>query len=609
MLAIGILGVAAARIRRESAARRDALLKVDRLYAELAVLNASLETKVASRTAELQATETQLRSQVERVVASERESARNLAVAEESQRRLLIAMAEEKRSGERLRESEQRFRQLAEHIGKVFWIQELGTPQLLYLSPAFEEIWGRSREDLLAHPRTWIETIHPDDRERIAQAVSIKQVRGDYDESYRIIRPDGTLRWIRDRAYPIADAAGEVYRIVGTAEDISERRMLEEQLRRTQRIEAIGALSSGIAHDLNNILAPVLMAPALLRLTAKDERERELLALIEQSARRGADVIKQLLTFSRGSGGERVPLQVRHLLKEMQNIVTEMFPREINVRFDTATDLPLVAGDATQLHQVLLNLCVNARDAMPTGGQLTVQTRNIEVTAEQVRLHPLARPGPHILITVRDTGHGIPPEIIERIFDPFFTTKELGKGTGLGLSTVLGIVRSHCGFVEVESAPGRGALFRVYLPASITELPALAGAEAGGLPLGLGEFILVVDDERTIREATRLVLEHQGYRVILATQGAEALEIFRQRMAEISLVVTDVMMPVMNGVDMLRQMRELRPGLKVLVTSGMASDSKQTELAALGITELLPKPCEQRELLAAVVRQLAPAKL
>ena len=413
-------------------------------------------------------------------------------------------------------------------------------------------------------------------------------------------KKNGELFWERCSISPVLDDRGNIAHFVAVKEDTTEHRRFEEHLRRSQRLEAVGALASGIAHDLNNILAPVLMAPGLLKETVRTVQEQELLELVEQSGKRASDVVKQLLTFSRGSGGDRVPLHVAHILREMRGIVAETFPRNITLRSIVAPGLKPVLGDATQLHQVLLNLCVNARDAMPDGGTLTLGGENTVVDEELARLNSPAIPGPHVMLSVTDAGHGMPPEVVERIFDPFFTTKEIGKGTGLGLSTVLGIVRSHGGFLTVESETDRGTTFRVYLPAALSEQAVPSAVATATAPRGRNELILVVDDEPSISESTRVVLERSGYRALAATSGNEALELFRLHVGDISLVITDVMMPVMDGISMLRRMRDIRPDIRAVVTTGMASESKQTELADLGITEALPKPCDRSELLEAV---------
>jgi PAS domain S-box-containing protein len=410
----------------------------------------------------------------------------------------------------------------------------------------------------------------------------------------------GDLFWERESIFPMRDDGGKITHFVTVKEDITELRELEDHLRRSQRMEAVGTLASGIAHDLNNILSPMLLLPELLKETVQGEKEVELLDLIAQGAQRASDVVKQLLTFIRGSGGERVPLHLRHLLNEFQALLAETFPREIVLHFDVSPNLLPVLGETTQLHQVLLNLCMNSRDAMPGGGTITLHAANTVVDAELARVSPLAKPGPHVLISVTDTGHGMTPNVMERVFDPFFTTKGIGAGTGLGLSTALGIVRSHGGFMTVSSKPDEGATFRIYLPGAHSDSLAPSRVATTGLPEGNSELILIVDDEPSIRGATRLALETHGYRALVASGGADGLVLFRQHASEISLVLTDVMMPGMSGVAMLREMLVIEPRLKALVMTGMTSNSNRAEIATLGVGEPLAKPFRPRDLIAAV---------
>jgi PAS domain S-box-containing protein len=510
-----------------------------------------------------------------------------------------------KNAEETLRASEERFRQVVENITEVFWMTDVLNGRIMYVSPAFEKVWGRPCDELYRTPGLWKKTLHPEDRERAIAAMDTKQVPGSYDETYRIMRPDGKVRWVRDRAFPIKDRRGDVRRIVGVAEDITERKDLERQFLRAQRLEAIGTLASGIAHDMNNILAPMLMIPPLLRDHVADAGDRALLEMLEQGAQRGAGVVKQLLTFSRGVQGERGPVQVRHLLKEMTDIMRETFPRDIVVSCRTGSGLLPVTVDPTQLHQVLMNLCVNARDAMPQGGEIVLEARNVTLDENARQIHPAASPGPHVVLVVSDTGQGIPPEVIERIFDPFFTTKDLGKGTGLGLSTVLGIVKGHGGFITVESEPGHGATFKVYLPAAPAVAPATAPTTDGPVTRGGGELVLVVDDESSVREALRQVLEKHGYRVATATDGRDALTVFSQHRDSVRVVLTDVMMPTMNGAALARRLREISPQLRIIVTTGLVDAETQRELAALGISELVRKPFDVREVLEVLRREAA----
>ncbi|MDB6093625.1 MAG: multi-sensor hybrid histidine kinase [Verrucomicrobia bacterium] len=507
-----------------------------------------------------------------------------------------------KRAGRILQESEERFRELAENIREVFWITDLATHEKLYVSPAYEIVWGRTCTSLYAAPQSWLEAVRPEDRARVERA---RDSHPDtFAEEYRILRPDGEERWIRDRAFAVKEPDGSIKRCVGVAEDITESKKLQEQFFRAQRMEAIGTLAGGIAHDLNNILAPILMAPALLRENARTEQDRRLLNVIEQSAKRGSNVVRQLLTFSRGTGGDRVEVQLPSLLAEMGEIMRETFPRDIMIEINAPPDLRPVVGDPTQLHQVIMNLCVNARDAMPGGGTLSLNVKNVELTAEEVRTHSPAQAGSHVALSITDTGEGISPAIMDRIFDPFFTTKPPTKGTGLGLSTVLGIVRSHQGYTTVASTVGSGTTFTIYLPAAAVDTRLPAPPKAEDLAGGHGELILVVDDEEPILAATRLMLEHYGYRVETAGNGAEALAAFVANREAIKVVITDVMMPVMGGVTLIRALRALAPKLKVLATSGLTDQENDAQLKAAGVNGIIAKPCNPLELLEAIRAQL-----
>jgi PAS domain S-box-containing protein len=505
------------------------------------------------------------------------------------------------------RASEERFRQLAENITEVFWITDPTMHQIFYVSPAYEKIWGRTCESLYATPLDWVNAIHPEDRARITDAATSWMVSGEYNETFRIVRPDGTVRWIHDRGFPVKDGTGKVFRLVGTAADITEQKSLEKQLLHAQRLESVGTLASGIAHDLNNILAPMLMAGGLLKSKLTEQRDRDILSMVENGAKRGANIIRQLLTFGRGVEGERGPVELRHLIRDMVQIAEETFPRNIEVSQDVPKDLWIVIADFTQLHQVLLNLCVNARDAMPNGGKLSLEARNLHVTAAEAKLHSLTKPGPYLVLSVTDSGQGIPPEIISRIFDPFFTTKPLGKGTGLGLSTVIGIAKSHGGSVTVYSEPGHGTVFRVYLPATDDSTIATRSQSAAPMPVGHGELVLVVDDEEAIRSTTGKILQEHGYRVLLAPNGEEAIRLYIEQTSAVHLVLTDIMMRGMGGLELVRSLRILSPKLKIIATSGLGQDDKKDELGKLGVGEMLSKPCPPGVLLKAVEHILSTA--
>jgi len=516
---------------------------------------------------------------------------------------VIFDITQQKQIEQALRQSEERFRQVVENIHEVFWMTDVEKNQMLYISPGYERIWGASCQSLYANPESWLAAIHSDDRERMRLAAQTREKTVGYDETYRIIRPDGEVRWIRDQAFPVADADGVIRRVVGVAEDVTESKTLQSQFLRAQRLEAIGTLSSGIAHDLNNILAPMLMVGPVLKEKLTDPLDHELVDLIETGAKRGANIIRQLLTFSRGIDGERTLVQPRHLIREMTAIMRETFPREIAISDSVPSHLWPVLADATQLHQVLLNLCVNARDAMPKGGRLSITAQNARVESTDAATHLKPKPGPHVMLSVADTGMGIPQHVLDRMFEPFFTTKELGKGTGLGLSTVLGVVKSHGGFITVYSEVGRGSVFKIYLPADLTSIGG-ADAERPTLSRGAQQMILIVDDEASIRTSLRRTLEAHNYRVLSAANGKEAIALFREQPDQVQLVMTDLMMPGMHGLALIRELRRLTPHLSILAASGLHDPDRGAELAALGVTEVLAKPCAPGEILEAVERAL-----
>ena len=464
-----------------------------------------------------------------------------------------------------------------------------------------EEIFGWTAAEALGRPPA--ELLGIDDPGVLSALRAAVERDGFWNGELPALARDGRKLTVNCRTTLVRDQAGRPRAHLSFLADITEKKQLEKIFLRTQRLEAIGTLSSGISHDLNNILAPILMASAMLRDTLADPRDRDLMGVIGSSARRGAEIIRQLLTFSRGIEGERVPVQVRHLIKETAAIARETFPRNITLIEEAEAGLWPVIADATQLHQVLMNLCVNARDAMPDGGELTIAAENVRLSERDTQLGVNARNGPHVLLTVRDTGHGIPRAIIDRVFEPFFTTKSIGRGTGLGLSTVLGIVRSHGGAVTVYSEPAHGSVFKVYLPATPEGDVTPTSVETAELARGQGETILVVDDEEAILAATRYCLEGHGYRVLTAKNGQEALAVFDAHRREVKIVITDVMMPVMDGLKLARALRELDAAVRVIASSGLEPEAKSTELAAGIIVEFLSKPYDRSTLLAAVRRQ------
>ncbi len=393
----------------------------------------------------------------------------------------------------------------------------------------------------------------------------------------------------------VRDRMGQPTSILVVNTDITEKKQLEAQFLRAQRLESVGTLASGIAHDLNNVLAPILMSVQLLKIKFPEPQHQPLLKMLETNVKRGAALIKQVLSFARGIEGKRVTLQVKHLLLEIEQIIRETFPKSIDFSSDVASDLWTVSGDATQLHQVLMNLVVNALDAMPNGGTLKTSAKNIYIDENYARLHIDAQVGSYITIAIADTGMGIAPEVLGRIFEPFFTTKSVGAGTGLGLSTVMGIVKSHGGFIQVYSELGQGTEFQVYLPAIQTT--ATSENSDSELPLGQGELILVVDDESAILEVTKTSLEIYNYKAITARDGMEAVALYTEHQAEISVVLTDMMMPVMDGPTTIRTLQQINPEVKVIAVSGLSSSDKLAAAASSGVTNFLSKPFSAKDLL------------
>ena len=512
--------------------------------------------------------------------------------------------AEHKRAEEALRAEERRYQTLAE-ISPVGIFRTDAQGQTTYVNPRWCQITGLSATDALG--KGWLRAVHPQDREQVARGWhEAIQAPHSSTADYRFVHPDGTVAWVMGQAVPEKDDAGRVVGYVGTITDVTEKKELEARLLRTQRLESVGRLASGIAHDLNNILAPMLMSAPVLREAIQDPDIRQLVDTIESSAIRGANIIRQLLTFGRGLEGERVPVQLKSLVQDMCTIIRETFPKNIIAVRETPVGAWLVRGDATQLHQILMNLCVNARDAMPDGGTLTLELENVEVNEAVAGMNPGACPGRYVALSVTDSGTGIPPENLDKIFDPFFTTKEVGQGTGLGLSTVIGIVKSHSGFVQVNSRLGQGTQFKVYLPACETSKDSEKKLKPGPLPQGQGELVLLVDDEESIRQVARQALERHGYRMIEASDGTQGLAQYTQHQSEVRLVITDLAMPFMDGPAFIRALRRLNPKARIIAMSGHQSKLHVGRLPPKSVQALLTKPFDAAELLQTLKQALHP---
>jgi PAS domain S-box-containing protein len=480
------------------------------------------------------------------------------------------------------------------------------TGRINYVNDKFCEISKYSREELIGQDHHIINSgYHPKEfiRELWTTIATGRVWRGEIRNRAR----DGTLYWVDTTIVPFLNAEGKPYQYVAIRYDITERRKMEQQLLRAQRMESIGTLAGGIAHDLNNILSPILMSIQMLQMKTQDESALQWLRMLQSNAERGADMVRQVLSFARGVEGERVAVQPKHLIKDVVGILKDTLPKSISIKYDVPSDLWVVSADATQIHQVLMNLCVNARDAMASGGELTIRAENITLDDDYARMQLEARPGRHVLVTVADNGAGIPPEVVGRIFEPFFTTKEVGKGTGLGLSTALTIVRSHGGFINVYSELRRGTQCAVYLPAVEAAADTSAHLQSD-LPVGRGELILVVDDEDSIRQITKATLETFGYRVITASDGTEAVGLYAQHREEVAGVLTDMMMPFMDGPATIRALQKMNPQVRIIAASGLGGQDKAAEATAAGVQQFLPKPYTAEKLLKALALLLRGAE-
>jgi len=640
-------------------------------------------------------------------------------------------VTERKQAEEALRESEERFREMAENVREVFWMFDWKEQKVIYVSPAYEEIWGRATKDLYSRYEEWTESIYPCDREYARESLArIVETGEGAAREYRIFRPDGSVRWISDRSFPIRGEGGEVRRIAGIAEDITERtqaiealraseekyrtvleanpdpvvvydidgkvvyfnpafttlfgwslgerlgrkldisvpeenwpetqmmidrvlagesfsgiesrryskdgkiipvsisgailrdvdgnplgsvinlrdistqKSLESQLQHAQKMEAIGTLAGGIAHDFNNLLQAIQGYTELLLMRKKEGEHgfRELQEVIRAS-KRGAELTQQLLTFSRKVESKRKPLDLNLEVGELRDLVERTIPRMIEVEFQLAENLKVINADSAQLKQVLMNLVVNAKDAMPEGGQLLIETRNITLDQEFCKRYAEVTPGEYVLLSISDTGHGMDKDTLEHIFDPFYTTKEVGKGTGLGLAIVYGIVKNHEGYIMCSSRPGAGTYFRIYFPATELETEAVGtmdSPESKSIGPGRNETVLLVDDEEFIRELGGDVLGQAGYTVLTANDGEQALEVYRQEQNRIDMVILDLIMPGMGGSKCLEELLRMNPHAQILIASGYSPDASTKGTLLSGAAGFINKPYDNKQLLGLV---------
>ncbi len=463
--------------------------------------------------------------------------------------------------------------------------------QILFWNQGAERLYGWKAEEVLG--KNVVGLLYQATKPQLHDALFTVVNQGEWRGELQQLNKDGKEIIVESRWTLLRDENGQAKSILSVNTEITQKKQLEAQLLRSQRLESIGTLAGGIAHDLNNVLAPVLMSVHLLQLKLPDQQSQRVLQTLEKNVRRGANLLKQVLSFARGIEGKRTIIQVTHLLQEIEQIVQQTFPKSITCQIELPENLWHISGNTTQLHQVLMNLVVNARDAMPHGGSLKITVENLVMDQHD------AQEGSYVAISVIDTGTGMLPEIQERIFEPFFTTKEIGKGTGLGLSTALGIIKNHGGFLNVYSEVNKGTEFKVYLPAADYNIT-LSRAPEIEPPTGDGELILVVDDEAVIREITKASLETYNYQVLTASNGIEAVAIYAQYKQKISVVLLDMMMPTMDGAIAIRTLQKINPYVKIIAISGLLSSQNIAEVAGIDVKAFLAKPCTAQELLQTI---------
>ncbi len=435
------------------------------------------------------------------------------------------------------------------------------------------------------------------DREEIQQCLMRE---GSWKGERKQITRTGQSIIVMSRWSLVTDEKGHPNAILTVNTDITQSKQLEDQFLRAQRLESIGTLASGIAHDLNNVLTPIYGVAYLLPLQFPDvdKKIQQQFEILENSAKRASEIVNQVLLFARGKEGERKPLQIKHLIEEIRSFVYKTFPRSIEISVDVPEDVWFVKGDETQLHQVFMNLFVNARDAMPNGGQLTVSAINLQLNQTFADNHVEAQVGPYVLVTVADSGSGISSDKLDRIFDPFFSTKQAQGGTGLGLSTVHGIVKSHGGFVTVYTEVGKGTQFKVYLPAN--EAGARIKEENLSSPLGQGEYVLVVDDDASIRDVAQSILSLHNYHVLVATDGIDALSQYTQHHSDIKVVLMDMTMPDLDGATAIQVMQRINPQIKIILVSGLPANEHIASELGGSVKAFLSKPYNSATLLRAI---------
>jgi two-component system cell cycle sensor histidine kinase/response regulator CckA len=502
-------------------------------------------------------------------------------------------LTEHRRAEEQIREQATLLDRAHEAIG----VRDLNH-NIIYWNKGAERMYGWTADEAIGKSADSL--VYKEQPPALIEAKKSIIEKGEWEGELHQITKNGKAITVESRWTLVRDNEGKPKSILIINTDVTEKKKLESQLLRAQRMESIGTLAGGIAHDLNNVLTPIMLSLQMLKEKYEDEQSQRLLSILENNSQRGANLIKQVLSFARGIEGERNPPQVTNLVSETERTIKEVFPRNIETRKDISPGLWIISGDATQLYQVVMNLCVNARDAMPDGGILGIKVENFLIDESYARMNSEAKVGHYIIISISDTGTGIPPKVVDRIFEPFFTTKEQGKGTGLGLSTALTIVKSHGGFIDVHSSVGEGTTFKVYLPAVKTELQKEGEIQQPDLPMGHGESILVAEDEDSIREVTTATLEKYGYKVHMANDGAEAVALYAQNKDNIKAVLMDMMMPVMDGHSSIQAIRRINSEIKIIAVSGLVEGDKLARTGNAHIHAFLQKPYTAESLLKTI---------
>jgi PAS domain S-box-containing protein len=506
---------------------------------------------------------------------------------------------------ENLRRSEERFRLVARATSDVIWDWDIVTGAV-WCSDGIERLFGHRPAIFHNNADAWLRLVHPDDAPRVQQIVdeAIQGPRHHWSAEYRFQRHDGTYATVVDRAYVIRDNTGKAVRMVGSMADVSEQRELEERMRQSQRLEALGQLTGGIAHDFNNLLTVILGNAELLAQSLQfDSKLGSLAEITRKAALQGAELTGRLLAFARRQALQARTIDIVQAVHDMDGLLRRVLGEHVELRLECGCQPRYAHVDAGQLENAILNLCINARDAMPHGGQLVIRLASVEAEPEHHAAESAPKTGPFVRIEVADTGSGIKPEFLGRVFEPFFTTKEVGKGSGLGLSMVYGFVRQSNGFVTLHSQPGSGTTVSLFLPE--TTPPATSAPEPlAGAPCGAGK-ILVVEDEELVRHYVTEQLQLLGYAVVTASTAPEALELLRGD-GDFDLLFTDIVMPGgMSGRALAEQARKLRPSLAVLFTSGYAEDAVSPQGQVVANIPLLAKPYRPDELASMVQRAIA----